>query len=57
MSSVISVTGLAPDLINFCPECGSDKFPQFKDSNGELECSECGLHCFIVEGTYSHWEE
>jgi hypothetical protein len=54
----ISVTGFAPDNINYCPECGAMCFPYATcHSDGSMECDQCGLICYIVEHEDSHRKE
>lgn len=56
--NIISVTGYAPNNINYCPECGAEGFPHTTyHSDGRMECDQCGLICYIVEGDDSHRKE
>jgi len=50
-----SVSGYAPDNINYCPECGCEEFPHsWSASTGAMSCHECGLQVYLVEGDDSH---
>lgn len=56
--NVISVTGYAPNDVNYCPECGAWNFPHTtRHIDGSMKCNECGLICYIVEADDSHGEE
>ncbi len=35
------------DMINYCPQCGEEKFEVFTD--GTCKCEECGLRFGVVE--------
>jgi NADH pyrophosphatase NudC (nudix superfamily) len=48
MREAISVTGYAPEDINYCPCCGSTDI--YFDSQEALHCKACELEVFLIEG-------
>lgn len=56
----VSINGYPPGSISFCPECGSQHIEcsnHWHDGTGLLICGDCGLQCYIVEGSDSHAEQ
>ena len=54
MFELIVAVGYPPERINYCPVCGSEKFPHSMRCDGSMSCWDCGLICFIVEHEDSH---
>ena len=54
MYGFASVMGFCPENLNYCPECGYNSFPSTEYADGKLECSCCGLVCYIIEADESH---
>jgi uncharacterized protein YhfF len=47
MRRATSVTGYAPEDVNYCPQCGSMEI--YFDSQDALRCKACKLKVFLIE--------
>jgi len=46
---MVSVIGLSPDYIDYCPKCGERGFPYMINGDGRMECYDCRFACYMVE--------
>jgi len=46
---MINIIGIPPDNAGYCPRCGTDNV-DYDRHNGVLECQDCGLEVYLVEG-------
>ena len=46
---MINIIGIPPDNAGYCPRCGTDNV-DYDRHNGVLECQDCGLIVYMVEG-------